>query len=82
MESDAIEIKQLDSEIRLVKGELETKLFYKTKGAMLRSKTQWYAEGEKCTKYYLGLEKVRFNDRFDPFIKDQSLKLQWVYSVR
>ena len=30
---------------------------YQTKGAILRSKSWWYNEGEKNTKYFLNLEK-------------------------
>ena len=32
----------------------------RTKGAILRSKTRWYNEGEKNTKYFLNLEKRHF----------------------
>ena len=31
----------------------------RTKAAILRSKAQWYCEGEKSTKYFLNLEKKR-----------------------
>ena len=30
---------------------------YKTRGSIIRSKTRWYNEGEKNTKYFLNLEK-------------------------
>ena len=33
---------------------------YRTKGAILRSKSRWYNEGEKNTKYFLNLEKRHF----------------------
>ena len=33
---------------------------HQTKGAILRSKSRWYNEGEKNTKYFLNLEK-RYN---------------------
>ena len=33
---------------------------YRTKGAVLRSKSVWYNEGEKNTKYFLSLEKRHF----------------------
>ena len=35
----------------------ETIIEYRTKGAIVRSKSQWYNEGEKNTKYFLNLEK-------------------------
>ena len=37
--------------------ELEKIIEFRTKGAILRSKTRWYNEGEKNTKYFLNLEK-------------------------
>ena len=40
-----------------LKRELEAMIKYRTKGAILRSKSQWYNEGEKNTKYFLNLEK-------------------------
>ena len=36
--------------------ELEKIIEFRTKGAILRSKTRWYNEGEKNTKYFLNLE--------------------------
>ena len=41
--------------------EMEEIIEYRTKGAaMLRSKTRWYNEGEKNTKYFLSLEKRQY----------------------
>ena len=40
-----------------LKKELETILEYRTKGAIIRSKSQWYNEGEKNSAYFLNLEK-------------------------
>ena len=40
--------------------ELEKIIEVRTKGAILRSKTRWYNEGEKNTKYFLNLEKRHF----------------------
>ena len=45
------------SELETKKRELEAIIEYRTKGAILRSKSQWYNEGEKNTKYFLNLEK-------------------------
>ena len=39
------------------KQELERIVEYQIKGAILRSKSRWYNEGEKNTKYFLNLEK-------------------------
>ena len=44
-------------ELETKKRELEAIIEYRTKGAILRSKSQWYNEGEKNTKYFLNLEK-------------------------
>ena len=44
-------------ELERKKRELEAIIEYRTKGAILRSKSQWYNEGEKNTKYFLNLEK-------------------------
>ncbi len=47
------------SRYKEVKNELEKIDDEKIKGAIIRSKVQWYEEGEKSTKYFLGLEKNR-----------------------
>ena len=40
-----------------LKKELENILEYRTKGAIIRSKSQWYNEGEKNSSYFLNLGK-------------------------
>ena len=40
-----------------IKSKLEEHISEKTRGSLLRSKTQWYEEGEKSTKYFFNLEK-------------------------
>ena len=57
-----------------LKKELENIIEYRTKGAIIRSKSQWYNEGEKNSSYFLNLEKrhykqgtitqLRINDTF------------------
>ena len=42
--------------IFILKKELEN-FEYRTKGAIIRSKSQWYNEGEKNSRYFLNLEK-------------------------
>ena len=49
--------KQIWCDIEGKKRELERIIEYQTKGAILRSKSRWYNEGEKNTKYFLNLEK-------------------------
>ena len=39
------------------KTELENLYNYIADGAILRAKVRWYEEGEKCSKYFLSLEK-------------------------
>ena len=44
-------------ELETKKQQLETLVEYKTRGAIIRSKSRWYNEGENNTKYFLNLEK-------------------------
>ena len=48
---------ELWTDLETKRRELEEIIEYRTKGAILRSKSQWYNEGEKNTKYFLNLEK-------------------------
>ena len=43
------------------KSDLNDKLLERTRGIMFRSKANWYEFGEKGSKYFLGLEKDRYN---------------------
>ena len=36
---------------------------HKIQGTIIRSKSRWYNEGEKNTKYFLNLEKRHFNKK-------------------
>ena len=51
--STDLELKEYNS----VKQELEQIYNYITEGIILRTRTVWYEEGEKSTKYFLNLEK-------------------------
>ena len=44
-------------ELDMKRRDHETLIEYQTKGAIIRSKSRWYNEGEKNTKYFLSLEK-------------------------
>ena len=44
-----------------LKHELELILMNETEGAIIRSRQKWAEEGEKCSKYFLNLEKQRSN---------------------
>ncbi len=56
-ETDIIE------EIDSIKSELAKFIQERTRGAIIRSKATWYNEGEKPTKYFLGLEKRDFANK-------------------
>ena len=49
------------TELERKRRELETIIEYQTIGAILRSKSRWYNEGEKNTAYFLNLEKGTAN---------------------
>ena len=49
--------------LEIKKQSLEQVISYKTQGSIIRSKTRWYNEGEKNTKYFFGLEKRHFNSK-------------------
>ena len=60
------------------KQEMEKLIEYKTKGSIIRSKTRWYNEGEKNTKYFLGLEKRHFNKKNYKKFKIREWQLCWL----
>ena len=50
----------LEQQLEEQKSELEQIIEFRTKDAILRSKTKWHNEGEKNTKYFLNLEKRQY----------------------
>ena len=52
---------QIEHEIDMVKTYIEDIINYLTLGAIIRSKTKWYEEGEK--RYFLNMEKRNFNKK-------------------
>ena len=48
---------------RDIKIQLDKHITHETEGAKLRSKTTYYEEGEKCTKFFIGLEKSRWEKK-------------------
>ena len=48
-----------DNEKQAIKKELDSLYFSSAKGAQVRSRAYYVEEGEKSTKYFLGLEKKR-----------------------
>ena len=49
----------LINKIIITEKELDTIYDYKAKGAQIRARVEWTEQGEKNTKYFLGLEKTR-----------------------
>ena len=49
-----------ENQLNTKEAEMEKIFEFRTKGAILRSRTKWYNEGEKNTKYFLNLEKRHF----------------------
>ena len=45
-----------------LRSELDKIAAYRTKGAIIRSRTRWHKQGEKNTKYFLNLEKRQNSD--------------------
>lgn len=58
-------------DIRNTEEFLETEHEEKTKQAMFRSKCRYYLEGEKNTKYFLNLEKIRNNSKVIAALKSE-----------
>ena len=54
---DSADCQNLWSELEKKRREFDTIIEYQTKGAILRSKSRWYNEGEKHNKYFLNLEE-------------------------
>ena len=50
-------------QVLTVKKEIEHYHEEKTKASIFRSKARWYREGERGTKYFFCLEKLRYNQR-------------------
>ena len=61
-----------------IKQKLESIIISETEGARIRSGQQWAEEGEKCTKFFLNLEKHRSktNTIFKLHSKKQTISLQ------
>ena len=56
------------------KDKLEKYYTRKTKGAIIRSRVKWYEEGEKNTKYFMGLEKSNSVKKSISVLKKQNGK--------
>ena len=54
------------------KNDLENLIQESTIGTIFRSKVKWYNEGEKCSKYFLNLEKARANSKGMSILIDEN----------
>jgi exonuclease III len=54
---------EIKTDIDLVNEDINKIIEEQARGAIIRSKTMWYEEGEKPTKYFLNLEKRNFNKK-------------------
>ena len=57
------QLKNLAMEMNNCKKQCENFYRIKTEGAIIRSKTKWYDQGEKCSKYFFALEKVKHSNK-------------------
>ena len=53
----------MQNDILKIENELNKTYDYKAKGAQIRSRAEWIENGEKSTKYFLSLEKIRQNKK-------------------
>ena len=53
------------------KAELDELMMERARGLIFRSKVRWYEEGEKNSKYFFALEKMRYNARTINILTDE-----------
>ena len=54
---------EIRTKLEIKKQSLKQWINYKTQGSIIRSRTRWYNEGERNTKYFFDLEKSHFNSK-------------------
>ena len=57
------EKREIRTKLEIKKQSLEQWINYKTQGSIIRSRTRWYNEGEKNSKYFFELEERHFNSK-------------------
>ena len=57
------EKREIRTKLEIKKQSLEQWITYKTQGSIIRSRTRWYNEGKKNSKYFFELEKRHFNSK-------------------
>ena len=62
-EKDKYKVNRIGKDLNSTKNEYQNIMFEKTKGSMFRSRARWHEEGEKSSKYFLNLEKFRYDKK-------------------
>ena len=57
------EVSKIDDEIENLENQVQAYFEQKAQAARIRSKAKYYEDGEKSSKYFLGLEKTRYNNK-------------------
>ena len=70
--SDEVQKCNAAKEYDKCKTQMEKIIEYRTKGTIIRSKSRWYNEGEKNTKYFLNLEKRHYKNGTITSLKNQN----------
>ena len=60
---------EIRTEQEIKKQSLEQWINYKIHGSIIRSRTRWYNEREKNTKYFFGLEKRHLSSKTIRYLK-------------
>ena len=58
-----IERDMINKEMDTYNEHLSKHMQYKLKGAQIRSRANWYEQGERNSKYFFGLEKVKYSNK-------------------
>jgi len=53
----------LGEELKHIESEIDSKIAYQVQGAAIRARSLFYEQGEKSTKFFHGLEKVKGNSK-------------------
>ena len=57
------QIEKVNAKIDILQAEIDREMEYRARGAILRSRTKLYHEGEHNTKYFFSLEKTRSKNK-------------------
>ena len=74
-QNSVCDIRETRKELKKTEFELEQYVKEKAQGVRFRSKARWVAEGEKCTKYYLNMEKRNYENKRIAMLKTETGEL-------